>query len=146
MALVLMDQFMASYHRPPAVMVLEVDATADRPHGAQAQSRYDGYDGGECFLPCHLYAGLSGRLITTILQATRCSGAHMLAGRTRVGQRLRHAWPAPWCICRGDSHFASPEVRAWSEAHAHRSYGIGLTSNAVLPKLAHEVLEQARRA
>jgi hypothetical protein len=37
-------------------------------------------------------------------------------------------------------------VRAWSEAHAHRSYGIGLTSNAVLPKLAHEVLEQARRA
>jgi hypothetical protein len=42
----LMDQFMASYHRPPAVMVLEVDATADRPHGAQAQSRYDGYDGG----------------------------------------------------------------------------------------------------
>jgi hypothetical protein len=67
MALVLMDQFIASYDSPPEVIVLDVDDTEDRAHGAQEHIRYDGYYGGYCFMPCHLYEGLSGRLITTIL-------------------------------------------------------------------------------
>jgi len=70
----------------------------------------------------------------------------MLAVLKRVGKRLRHAWPDPWGILRGDSHFAYPEVRAWFEAQPHLSYVIGLTSNAVLQQLAQEVVEQATRA
>src|SRR5215475_7532999 len=97
-------------------------------------------------MPCPLYEGLSGRLSTTILKAKRCSGAPMLAVLKRVGKRLRHAWPDPWGILRGDSHFAYPEVRAWFEAQPHLSYVIGLTSNAVLQQLAQEVVEQATRA
>ena len=42
MALVLMEQFIASYNRPPEVIVLDVDDTEDRAHGAQEQIRYDG--------------------------------------------------------------------------------------------------------
>ena len=45
-ALVLREQCIASYDRPPEVIVLDVDDTEDRAHGAQAQLRYDGYDGG----------------------------------------------------------------------------------------------------
>ena len=52
----------------------------------QEQIRYDGYYGGYCFMPCHLYEGLSGRLITTILKAKRFSGAQMLAVLKRAGQ------------------------------------------------------------
>ena len=70
----------------------------------------------------------------------------MLAVRKRVVQRLRHAWPDTWFICRGDSHCASPEVRAWSAAHPHLSSVTGLTSNTVLQALAHEVVEPATRA
>jgi hypothetical protein len=106
MALVLMDQFIASYNSPPEVIVLDVDDTEDRAHGAQEQIRYDGYYGGYCFMPLHLYEGLSGRLITAILKAKRFSGAQMLAVLKRVVKRLRHAWPDTWCIFRGDSHFA----------------------------------------
>src|SRR6266581_7812642 len=146
MALVLMDQFIASYDSPPEVIVLDVDDTEDRAHGAQEQIRYDGYYGGYCFLPCHLYEGLSGRLITTILKAKRFSSAQMLAALKRVVKRLRHAWPDTLVIFRGDSHFAYPEVMAWIEAQPHLSYVTGLTSNAVLQKLAHEVIEQAKRA
>jgi len=91
MALVLMEQFIASYNRPPEAIVLDVDDTEDRAHGAQEQIRYDGYYGGYCFMPLHLYEGLSGRLITTILKAKRFSGAQMLAVLKRVVQRLRHA-------------------------------------------------------
>src|SRR5215831_1436613 len=146
MALVLMDQFIASYASPPEVIVLDVDDTEDRAHGAQEHIRYDGYYGGYCFLPCHLYEGLSGRLITTILKAKRFSGAQMLAVLKRVVTRLQHAWPDTWVILRGDSHFAYPEVRAWIEAPAHLSYVRGLTSNAVWQKLAHEVIEQTKKA
>src|SRR5215217_9002588 len=146
MALVLMDQFIASYDSPPEVIVLDVDDTEDRAHGEQEHIRYDGYYGGYCFMPCHLYEGLSGRLITTLLKAKRFSGAQMLAVLKRVVKRLQHAWPDTWVILRGDSHFAYPEVMAWMEAQPQLSYVIGLTSNAVLQKLAQEVVEQAKRA
>src|SRR6266850_1909243 len=129
MALVLMDQFIASYNRPPEVIVLDVDDTEDRAHGAQEHIRYDGYYGGYCFMPFHLYEGLSGRLITTILKAKRFSGAQMLAVLKRVVKRLRHAWPDTWFIFRGDSHFAYPEVMAWIEAQDHLSSITGLKSN-----------------
>ena len=93
-----------------------------------------------------MYEGLSGRLITTILKAKRFSSAHMLAVLKRVGKRLRHAWPDPWGILRGDSPCASPEGMAWIAAQAHLRSSTGLTSNAVLQKLAHAVIEQAKRA
>lgn len=70
----------------------------------------------------------------------------MLAVLKRVVKRLRHAWPDTLVIFRGDSHFASPEVMAWIEAQPHLSYVTGITSNAVLQQLAHEVVEQAKRA
>ena len=78
-------------------------------HGQQEQARYDGYDGGYCFLPCHGYEGLSGRLITPMLQAKRCTGPQRLSVVQRLGKRLRQAWPETLLLLRGDSHFASPE-------------------------------------
>jgi hypothetical protein len=146
MALVLVDQFLASYSHPPQVIVLDVDDTEDRAHGQQEQARYDAYYGGYCFLPLHLYEGLSGRLITAIFKAKRFTGTQMLAVLKRLGKRLRHAWPHTLLIVRGDSHFAYPEVMQWIEAQADLSYVTGLTSNAVLQGLAREVLEQAQRA
>src|SRR5499426_2071620 len=146
MARVLLDHFIASYAKPPQVIVLDVDDTEDRVHGQQEQARYDGYYGGYCFMPWHLYEGLSGRLITTILKAKRFSCAQMLTVLKRVVKRLRHAWPDTWVILRGDSHFAYPEVMAWMEAQPHLSYVIGLTSNAVLQQLAQEVVAQAKWA
>ena len=68
MALVLLKQFIASYATAPTVLVLDVDDTEDPVLGQQEQSRYDGYYGGYCFMPLHVYEGLSGRLITTILK------------------------------------------------------------------------------
>ncbi len=146
MARVVVDQFIASYARPPQLIVLDFDDTEDPVHGAQEQARYDGYYGGYCFLPLHLYEGLSGRLITTIFKAKRFTGTPRLSVLTRVGKRLRHAWPDTLLIFRGDSHFASPEVMQWIETQAHLNSVTGLTSNAVLPPLARDVVEQAKRA
>jgi hypothetical protein len=146
MALVLVDQFLASYVSPPKLIVLDCDDTEDPVHGGQEQARYDGYYGGYCFLPLHLYEGLSGRLITTIFKAKRFTGAQMLAVLTRLVKRLRQVWPHTLLIVRGDSHFAYPEVMQWIEEQPDLSYVTGLTSNRVLTELAREVVEQAKRA
>jgi len=146
MARVFVDQFIASYARPPKLIVLDFDDTEDPVHGEQEQARYDGYYGGYCFLPLHVYEGLSGRLITTIFKAKRFTGAQMLAVLKRLVKHLRHAWPDTLLIFRGDSHFTYPEVMQWIDDQANLSYVTGLTSNAVLKELAREVVEQAKRA
>jgi Transposase DDE domain group 1 len=146
LALVLLHQFIASYATPPKVIVLDVDDTEDPVHGQQEQARYDGYYGGYCFLPLHVYEGLSGRLITTLLKAKRFTGPQMLAVLKRLVKRLRQAWPETLVIVRGDSHFAYPEVMQWIEAQSRMGYVTGLTSNAVLQQLAQEVVDQASRA
>src|SRR5678815_320445 len=146
MALVLLEHFIASYAKPPQVIVLDVDDTEDRVHGQQEQARYDGYYGGYCFMPLHLYEGLSGRLMTTILKAKRFTGTQRLAVLKRLVKRLRQAWPHTLLIFRGDSHFAYPEVMQWIEDQPDLSYVTGLTSNAILQELAREVVEQTKRA
>lgn len=142
----LVDQCIASYDRAPRLIVLDFDDTEDPAHGEQEQVRYDGYDGGSCFVPLHVYEGLSGRLITTIFKAKRFSAAQRLAVLKRLVKRLRHAWPDPCIVFRGASHCASPPVMQWIEAHTSLSSVTGLTSNAVLKRLAQEVVAQAQRA
>jgi hypothetical protein len=146
MALEVLHQCIASYAPPPKVIVLDVDDTEDPVHGGQEPARFDGYSGGDGFLPFHVYEGLSGRLITTMLKAKRFTGAQRLSVLKRLGKRLRHAWPDTLLILRGDSHFAYPEVMQWVEAQPGLSYVTGLTSNAVLKALAHEAVEPATRA
>src|SRR4029450_8606974 len=46
LAKVFVDQFIASYPRPPQLIVLDFDDTEDPVHGEQEQARYDGYYGG----------------------------------------------------------------------------------------------------
>lgn len=146
MARGLVDQFLASYARPPQLIVLDVDDTADPVHGEQEQARYDAYYGGYCFLPLHLYEGLSGRLIPTIFKAQRFTGPQMLSVLKRLGKRLRQAWPDTLVSFRGDSPCAYPEVMQWIEAQADLRYVTGLASNAVLQTLARDVVEQAKGA
>jgi hypothetical protein len=146
MARVLVEQWLASYARPPQRLVLDFDDTEAPVHGEQEQARYDGDYGGYGFLPLPLYAGLSGRLMTTIFTAKRFTGTQRLSVLKRLGKRLRHAWPDTLGIFRGDSHVASPEVMQGIEAQAALRSVTGLTSNAVLQTLARDVVEQAKRA
>jgi Transposase DDE domain group 1 len=146
MAQVFLEQFIASYERPPKLIVLDFDDTEDPAHGQQEHIRYDGHYGGYCFMPRHVDEGFSGRLITTIFKAKRLSAAQLLAVLKRLIKHLRQSWPETLIVFRGDSHFAYPEVMAWIEAQANLHYVTGLTSNAVLKHLAQDVVASAKRA
>jgi Transposase DDE domain group 1 len=45
MAQEFIEQFIASYERPPKLIVLDFDDTEDPAHGQQEHIRYDGYYG-----------------------------------------------------------------------------------------------------
>jgi Transposase DDE domain group 1 len=146
MAGVVVEPCLASSARPPQRIVLDFDDPEAPVHGEQAQARYAGDEGGSCCLPLPLYAGLSGRLSTTIFQAKRFTGTQRLSVWNRLGMRRRQAGPDSLVILRGDSHFAYPEVLPWSEAHANLRAVTGLTSHAVLQTLARDVVEPAQWA
>jgi hypothetical protein len=123
LARVFVDQFIASYKQPPKLIVLDFDDTEDPAHGDQEHMRYDAYYGGYCFLPLHVYEGLSGRLTTAIFKAKRFSGNQMLSVLKWLVKHLRRAWPDTLTVFRGDSHYVT-----------------GLTSNRVLQKLAQRAV------
>ena len=79
MAEVFVEQFIRSYAEEPEVVVLDFDDTEDRVHGKQERAVFNGYYDEYCFLPLHVYEGLSGRLITTILKPKVLPGKQALA-------------------------------------------------------------------
>lgn len=145
MADVFVAQFIRSYAAPPEVIVLDFDDTADLVHGQQEQARFNKHVGEHCFMPLHVYEGLSGRLILTMLKPGVLKGIELLPILRRLVRRLRQAWPRTEIIFRGDSHFAYPEVMAYLESEARLHYVTGLGANSVLKGLASEIEAEAQR-
>ncbi len=145
LAEVFLEAFIRSYAEPPAVIVLDFDDTADLAHGEQEQARFNAHVGDHCFMPLHVYEGLSGRLITTILKPSLLKGIELLPILQRLVTRLRQAWPGAEIIFRGDSHFTYPEVMAYLESEPRMHYVTGLGTNAVLKRLASPIEAEANR-
>jgi len=140
---VFLEFFMASYTHAPEVIVLDFDDTADRVHGEQEQACYNSHVGDHCFLPLHVYEGLSGRLITTLLKPKVLKGAQMLPIVRRLVDRIRAIWPHCKIVFRGDSHFTYPEVMDYLEMQPHMHYVTGLGTNSVLKAKVHEIEQEA---
>jgi hypothetical protein len=139
------DQFIAGYAKPPQVIVLDLDHSADLTHGQQEDAFYNPHYGGYCYLPLLIFEGLSGRLVTAALRpGKRPTGAENAAIVKRVLKRLRAAWPATHIILRGDSHFANPELMQLALDTPHTDILFGLAGNRVLSPLAEPFLREAR--
>ena len=145
MAQAFVDQFIASYGKPPAVIVLDLDHSEDAAHGQQEQIFYNHHYGSHCYLPLFIFEGMSGRFITAALRpGKRPTGAENAAIVKRVLKRLRAAWPNTHIVLRGDGHFANPELMQLALDTPHTDFIFGLSGNAVLSPLAKPYLEQAR--
>lgn len=144
LALVFARAFVASYATPPPIIVLDFDDTENKVFGSQQYSLFNGYYGDYCYLPLHVYEGLSGKLITAILKpGKRCDGKLMLSIVKRVAGFLRAQWPKTLIIFRGDSHFAYPELFEYIEASDNMMYVTGLTANPRLMKEAESTVKRA---
>jgi len=140
------ENFIASYETPPEAIILDPDYTDDQTHGTQQLQIFNSFYDEYCFLPLHIYEGISGKLVTTILRpGKRAKGKEVLSIIKRIIKRIRQAWPKVGILLRGDSHFASPKIFTWCEKN-NVHYIFGLTGNSILKTKAGPTLEQARRA
>jgi len=144
LAVAFADVFIASYETPPPVIIIDADDTEDKVFGSQQQALFNGYYGDRCFMPLHIYEGLSGKLITAVLKpGKRCDGKQMLSIIKRLVSYLQQHWPDTLMIFRGDSRFAYPDVMEWLESHDNTAYITGMTSNSRLMKEAEITLSHA---
>lgn len=145
MGYALVDQFIASYTSMPEVIVLDMDPTTDITYGHQQLTLFNAYEGEYCFMPFHVYEGLSGKLITTVLRGGKSpSAAEIISVLKRIVARLRLAWPDVQIIFRADCHHTKPEVMEWLEGHRIQ-YVTGLIPNTRLSTIFAQIIRDTER-
>ena len=143
-AYALIDQFIASFDPAPEAIVLDLDPTADTVHGTQQLALFNAFEDEYCFMPFHLYDGLSGKLITTVLRPGKTpTDREIISVLKRVISRLRKAFPKTRLIFRADSHHTKPAVMDWLESRGV-DFVTGLGINQRLKEQFAGVLEEAR--
>lgn len=147
MAIAFLDNFIASYANEPKVIIIDSDDTNSFTYGQQELTLFNNYYGDYCFMPLHVYEGISGKLITTILKPGRRSKSiNVFAILKRIIGYLRKHWPNTLIIFRGDSHFCSKEVMGYTHNLPRVEFITGLTGNSVLNKYAQLTIESAKRS
>lgn len=140
-----LSSFMDSYEKIPPAIIIDCDDTNNNTHGCQQLTLFNGYYGEKCYMPLHIYEGLSGKLITTILKPGRRSKtADIALIIKRIIKELRKKWKDTSIIVRGDSHFCSADFMDWTESQ-HKIYFItGLSSNKILQKNCETTIASAK--
>ena len=126
--------------RPPARIVLDVDATDDETHGHQQLAFFHGYYDEHCYLPLLVFAQAEGKgeqeLIGALLRPGNVHGGHRAMALVRaMVKRLRAAFPRCRIELRADSALALLEVYEGCEELAI-PYTISLPKNERLTEMA----------
>jgi len=140
--LVFVDHFVDSHRKPPARIVLDLDATDDPLHGQQEGRFFHGYYRSHCYLPLYIFCGehlLWAELRRSDIDA---SAGSVEALETIVG-RIRARWPEVEIWIRADSGFAREAIMAWCEANGVE-YVLGLARNKRLVRAIGGELEAVR--
>ena len=136
------DVFCRSFARPPTRIVLDIDDTDDPVHGQQELALFNAHYDCTCFQPIHIFEGLSGKPVLSLLRpGKRPSGEEVAKVLRHVIRRIRKHWPSVAILVRGDSHYCSEPALALLEV-MHCDYIIGFAINAKLLEIAAPWREQ----
>ncbi len=140
---VLLDQFIASFRRPPRRLILDFDATDDAVHGGQEQRFFHGYYDQYCFLPLYVFCGR--RLLVSYLRPSRIDAAkHAWAILALLVKQLRQVFPTTRIVFRGDSGFCRWRMLRWCERH-DVGYIVGIARNERLAVRTEPLMAAAER-
>ena len=128
----LVDLFLDSERRPPAQIVLDLDATDDALHGNQEGRFFHGYYGHYCYLPLYLTCG-EHVLRCRLRRADGDASDGAVEELTAVVAQIRQRWPDTKILVRGDSGFCREPIMTWCEGNGV-DYVLGLARNARLQK------------
>jgi hypothetical protein len=140
----LVDQWIASYEKPPSSITLDIDDTCDVAHGHQQLSLFNAHYDERCFLPIHIYDTERSRPVAVILRPGKTpSGVEVCAHLRRLVRRTRSRWPATRILFRGDGHYCWPEAMSWCEENSV-DYVFGLPGTKPLSKKVDETADTVR--
>jgi hypothetical protein len=140
----LVDQWLASYEREPASVILDIDDTCDVVHGHQQLSLFNAHYDDRCFLPIHIYDTERSRPVAVVLRPGKTPGGiEVRAHLRRLVRRIRKRWPNTRITFRGDGHYARPEAMTWCEGHGVH-YVFGLPGSRPLSKKVDETADAVR--
>jgi len=139
---VLIDQFIASFAKPPQELILDFDATDDLVHGQQEGRHFSRYYDNYCFLPLYVFCG-EQLLVAYLRSAKHDAALHTAAILKLLTRRLRQAWPQVRLVFRGDAGFCRNRLLSWCERNGV-DYIVGLQKNARLLAMAASCSEQAQ--
>jgi len=139
----LIDQFIASFEKPPTQLTLDIDPFDDPTHGEQQLTFFHGYYDQYQYLPRVITCAENDLVLNVCLLY---GSAHPTLGAADdleyVVCRLRQAWPGVRLHVRGDSGFGVPQVYHACE-RLDIQYTVGIGMNARLKKLSDPLLEEA---
>ena len=139
----LVDIFLEAHSRPPAEIVLDLDATDTPLHGEQEARFFHGYYGEYCYLPLYIFCDEH-----LLCARQRASNQDASAGAReeveRIVGQIRQRWPTVKIILRADSGFCREELMAWCEAQSAVHYLFGLARNERLEAEIADLIAQAR--
>lgn len=140
---VFLDAFLDSYAKAPECMIIDMDPTVNRVYGDQQMALFNAHYDEYCLMPFHVYEGITGRLIATVLRPGKTpTKEEILALLKRIVRRIRGRFPHTSLIFRADSHHTKPEVLDWLEKNGVH-YALGLATNAVLRREVEPLLARA---
>jgi len=142
----MVDIFISSYSKAPSVIILDCDDTDNDTYGQQELALFNTFYNEHCYMPIHIYEGLSGKLVTTILRPGRRNKQVNIARLLqKLVSYLRMKWPKTKIVVRGDSHFESKDFMDWTGTQSDVGFITGLAGNAKLHELARVTIESAQR-
>jgi hypothetical protein len=140
----LVDQWMASYQREPASVILDIDDTCDVVHGHQQLSLFNAHYDERCFLPIHVYDTERSRPVAVVLRPGKTpSGVEVRAHLRRLVRHVRKRWTKTRITFRGDGHYARPEAMAWCEDNGV-DYVFGLPGSKPLSRKVDAAADAVR--
>src|SRR6202047_535560 len=139
----LVDLFLEAHPKPPAEIVLDLDATDTPLHGEQEARFFHGYYGHYCYLPLYIFCG-EHLLCARLRPSNQDASAGSLPEVERIVQQIRRRWPGVRIVLRGDSGFCREELLAWCENSAV-DYVFGFARNERLRRKIARSLLQAKR-
>lgn len=142
-AKVFVENFVASFSRPPDELILDFDATDDPVHGNQERRFFHGYYDNYCFLPLYVFCGTQ-LLVAYLRPADIDPSTHSRAILKLLVRRIRQQWPNVRIIFRGDNGFCRWRLMRWCDRNKV-GYIIGLARNSVLENLARHWTDASKK-
>ena len=125
---VFVDNFLDSYEAVPKCIIIDMDPTVNRVYGGQQLALFNGHYDEYCLMPFHVYEGLTGRLIATVVRPGKTpSKEEIIALLKRIVRRIQKRFPRTTVMFRADSHhttggdgLARRQRRALCHGHGHQ--------------------------